>query len=59
MAALVQSKLNAESRDLQRVALEPGLPMLDFRSNAGQVLKRWLGDLVAEAEWHGGVLCDL
>lgn len=41
------------SKDFQPVALEPGLPLLD-RSNAnGQVLRKWLGALVAEPERTG------
>lgn len=53
MTALVTIDLSPDTRDFQRVALEPGLPMLDANSNAGAVLQRWLGDFAAEAEWLG------
>jgi uncharacterized protein YjdB len=53
MTALANVDLSSDARDFQRVALEPGLPMLDANSNACAVLQRWLGDLAAEAEWLG------
>ena len=53
MTALVSIDFSTETRDFQRLALEPGLPMLDANSNAGAVLQRWLGDFAADAEWLG------
>ncbi len=45
--------LSSGARDFQVVALEPGLPLLDRPNTTYQVLKKWLGRLVAEPEWHG------
>jgi hypothetical protein len=54
--------ISAESRDFEPVTIEPGVPLLD-RSNANdRILRRWLGRLIAEPEWHGDTIelfvCD-
>jgi len=45
--------LSTAARDFQVVALEPGLPLLDRTNTTYHVLRKWLGRLVAEPEWHG------
>ncbi len=41
------------ARDFQASALEPGVPMLD-RSGANYLmLRRWVGDMIAQPDWEG------
>ena len=50
---LFKVDLSDGARDFKPTATEPGLAMLD-RNNANyMILKRWLGDYVAEPEWMG------
>jgi len=50
---LFKVDLSDGARDFKPTATEPGLAMLD-RNNANYViLRRWLGDYVAEPEWMG------
>lgn len=50
---LFKVDLSDGARDFQPTATEPGLAMLD-RNNANySILRRWLGDYVAEPEWVG------
>ncbi|MCA9269153.1 MAG: hypothetical protein KDA41_11815, partial [Planctomycetales bacterium] len=50
---LFKVDLSDEARDFQATATEPGLAMLD-RNNANyMILRRWLGEFVAEPEWVG------
>lgn len=50
---LFKVDLSDGARDFQPTATEPGLAMLD-RNNANYtILRRWLGDYVAEPEWKG------
>jgi hypothetical protein len=52
-APILRIDVAENSRDLQLVALEPGLPMLDRGGvNAGTLFK-WLGPLVAEPDFNG------
>ena len=50
--------VSGSDTDFQALATEPGLAMLD-RQNANYViLRRWLGNLVAEPSYRGGELVD-
>jgi hypothetical protein len=44
--------LSEDARDYRHTALEPGLPLLDRQGVNFQILRKWLGDLVAEPEWR-------
>ena len=48
---LVRIDLDERSRDFQKIALQPGFPVLDrFAANA-HVLRQWLGRFIADAVW--------
>ena len=49
----VRVDISQNSRDFQALALEPGLPLLDRTNSNGQLLRKWLGELVAEPERTG------
>jgi len=44
--------LSEDARDYQHTALEPGLPLLDRQHVNYQILRKWLGDYIAEPEWR-------
>ena len=44
--------LSEDARDYRHTALEPGLPLLDRQHVNFQILRKWLGDYVAEPEWR-------
>ena len=44
--------LSEDARDYRHTALEPGLPLLDRQGVNYAILKKWLGDYVAEPEWR-------
>jgi hypothetical protein len=44
--------LSEDARDYRHTALEPGLPLLDRQGVNFQILRKWLGDVVAEPEWQ-------
>ncbi len=44
--------LSEDARDYRHTALEPGLPLLDRQGVNFQILRKWLGDVVAEPEWR-------
>ena len=44
--------LSEDARDYRHTALEPGLPLLDRQGVNFQILRKWLGDYVAEPEWR-------
>lgn len=46
-------ELSEAARDFQATATEPGLAMLDRNGANYAILRRWLGDYVAEPEWQG------
>lgn len=41
------------ARDFRPLAIEPGVPLLDRAGTNDRILFRWLGGMVAEAEWEG------
>lgn len=47
----VRVDLGDKSPDFQRIALEPGVPLLDRAQATGRLLRVWLGRLIAEPEW--------
>ncbi len=44
--------LSEDARDYRHTALEPGLPLLDRQGMNFAILRRWLGDYIAEPEWR-------
>ncbi|MBC8874130.1 MAG: hypothetical protein H8E44_32225 [Planctomycetes bacterium] len=44
--------LSEDARDYRHTALEPGLPLLDRQHVNFQILRKWLGDYIAEPEWR-------
>jgi hypothetical protein len=44
--------LSEDARDYRHTALEPGLPLLDRQGVNFMILRKWLGDYVAEPEWR-------
>ena len=52
-APIFRVDLSANARDFQPTATEPGLPMLDPQGVNFMILKRWLGDIIAEPELGG------
>lgn len=48
---LIRIDLDERSRDFQRIALQPGFPVLDRFAANNSVLRQWLGRFVAEAHW--------
>ncbi len=44
--------LSEDARDYRHTALEPGLPLLDRQGVNYAILRKWLGDYVAEPEWQ-------
>ncbi len=51
LSAFVRVHLPDRSPDFQRVALEPGVPLLDRGQATARLLRLWLGRFVAEPEW--------
>ena len=49
----VRLDLSPDARDFEVFALEPGMPLLDEQNTNYQMLKKWLGRLAAQPEWHG------
>ena len=49
--------LSEDARDYRHTALEPGLPLLDRQGVNFQILRKWLGDYVAEPEWRNESTC--
>ncbi len=49
--------LSEDARDYRHTALEPGLPLLDRQGVNFQILRKWLGDYVAEPEWRNTNVC--
>ena len=49
--------LSEDARDYRHTALEPGLPLLDRQGVNFQILRKWLGDYVAEPEWRNPDVC--
>ena len=45
--------LSDNARDYRPTATEPGLGMLDRQGANHAILRRWLGDFVADPEWQG------
>jgi len=45
--------LSDRGRDFRPVAVEPGVPLLDYGGANDKILFRWLGGMVAEPEWEG------
>ena len=41
------------ARDFQASALEPGVPMLDRSGVNYLMLRRWVGDVIAQPDWEG------
>ena len=48
---LVRIDLDERSRDFQRVALQPGFPLLDRFSANSHIVRQWLGRFAADAVW--------
>jgi Carboxypeptidase regulatory-like domain/von Willebrand factor type A domain len=48
---LIRIDLDERSRDFQRIALQPGFPVLDRFGANTSVLRQWLGRFAAEAQW--------
>ena len=44
--------LSEDARDYRHTALEPGLPLLDRQGMNFGILRKWLGDYIAEPEWR-------
>ena len=49
---IVRIDHSAAAHDFQPVALEPGVPLLDRTGAHYSVLRRWLGEFVAEPNWE-------
>jgi len=49
--AFIRIELPERSADFQRVALEPGVPLLDRGQSTARLLRVWLGRFAAEPEW--------
>ncbi len=45
--------LSNEAVDFENTVIEQGFPLLDKQNNNYQLLRRWFGSMVAEAERHG------
>jgi hypothetical protein len=48
---LIRIDLDERSKDFQRIALQPGFPVLDRFAANNSVLRQWLGRFAAEAHW--------
>lgn len=48
---LIRVDLDEHSKDFQRIALQPGFPVLDRFAANNSVLTQWLGRFAAEARW--------
>lgn len=44
--------LSEDARDYRHTALEPGLPLLDREGMNFAILRKWLGEYIAEPEWR-------
>jgi len=44
--------LSEDARDYRHTALEPGLPLLDRQGMNFGILRKWLGEYIAEPEWR-------
>ena len=53
LRSLCRIDLSDGGRDFQRVALQPGFPLLDKAYANAKVLQKWLGRLAAEPKWDG------
>jgi Carboxypeptidase regulatory-like domain/CarboxypepD_reg-like domain len=51
VTAFVRIDLADRSPDFQRIALEPGVPLLDRGQTTARLLRVWLGRFVGEPEW--------
>ncbi len=49
----VRVDLSDTGRDFHPVAVEPGVPLLDYSDANSKIVFRWLGGLSAEPEWEG------
>jgi hypothetical protein len=49
----VRIDLSDAARDYRRVAVEPGLPLLDKAGANARIVFRWVGGLAAEPQWDG------
>ncbi len=49
----VRVDLSDTGRDFRPVAVEPGVPLLDYSNANSKIVFRWLGGLSAEPEWEG------
>jgi len=45
--------LSDAARDFRPVAVEPGVPLLDYSGANDKIVFRWLGGMAAEPEWDG------
>lgn len=50
-SAFIRIDLPDRSLDFQRIALEPGVPLLDRGQTTARLLQVWLGRFVGEPEW--------
>ena len=48
---LIRIDLDERSKDFQRIALQPGFPVLDRFAANNSVVRQWLGRFAAEAQW--------
>lgn len=48
---LIRIDLDERSKDFQRIALQPGFPVLDRFAANNSILRQWLGRFAAEAQW--------
>lgn len=51
VTAFIRIDLPDRSPDFQRIALEPGVPLLDRGQTTSRLLRVWLGRFVGEPEW--------
>jgi hypothetical protein len=49
----VRVDLSDTGRDFRPIAVEPGVPLLDYSNANSKIIFRWLGGLSAEPEWEG------
>lgn len=45
--------LSDSARDFRPVAVEPGVPLLDYSGANDRIVFRWLGGMAAQPEWEG------
>ena len=55
VTAFVRIDLPDRSPDFQRIALEPGVPLLDRGQTTARLLRVWLGRFAGEPEWVDSV----